>query len=85
MCPQLKITQQEQSEDCLNLNIWRPSEINGSESLPVYVLFMVGTLNMAQVLIPTLTVIPSWLKDTIRYTGALALERRTSIFSKSSV
>ncbi|WGV98006.1 carboxylesterase family protein [Vibrio sp. YMD68] len=37
VCPQLKTTKQVQSEDCLNLNIWRPAETNGSEPLPVYV------------------------------------------------
>ncbi|MDR9831203.1 carboxylesterase family protein [Vibrio sp. FNV 38] len=36
-CPQLKDTQQEQSEDCLNLNIWRPLDSNADEALPVYV------------------------------------------------
>lgn len=36
-CPQLKKTTQSQSEDCLNLNIWRPAGLNGDESLPVYV------------------------------------------------
>ncbi|MCL1065782.1 carboxylesterase family protein [Shewanella olleyana] len=36
-CPQLKTTSQTQSEDCLNLNIWRPADINADEVLPVYV------------------------------------------------
>ncbi|WP_394493700.1 carboxylesterase family protein [Shewanella sp. ENK2] len=36
-CPQLKTTTQAQAEDCLNLNIWRPADLTGDESLPVYV------------------------------------------------
>ncbi|MFS1439794.1 carboxylesterase family protein [Shewanella sp. 10N.286.48.A6] len=36
-CPQLDLTVQEQSEDCLNLNIWRPEDTVESAELPVYV------------------------------------------------
>ena len=36
-CPQLKATAQEQSEDCLNLNIWRPANTDSDAALPVYV------------------------------------------------
>jgi len=36
-CPQLKKTTQKQSEDCLNLNIWRPTAAQASDNLPVYV------------------------------------------------
>ncbi|WP_153912349.1 carboxylesterase family protein [Shewanella sp. TC10] len=36
-CPQLKTTHELQSENCLNLNIWRPADIEENESLPVYV------------------------------------------------
>ncbi|MEZ9407870.1 MULTISPECIES: hypothetical protein [unclassified Vibrio] len=53
---------------------------------PCMSLFMVGTLNMAQVLIPTLTVIPSWLKDTIRYTGGVgAGKANLDIFKEFSI
>ena len=41
-CPQLKITQQTQSEDCLNLNIWRPSGTQEMDNLPVYVVIHGG-------------------------------------------
>ncbi|WP_264875820.1 carboxylesterase family protein [Vibrio agarivorans] len=37
VCPQTKKTELEQSEDCLNLNIWRPVSNNLDEALPVYV------------------------------------------------
>ncbi|MEZ8738278.1 MULTISPECIES: hypothetical protein [unclassified Vibrio] len=41
---------------------------------------------MAQVLIPTLTVIPSWLKDTIRYTGGVgAGKANLDIFKEFSI
>ncbi|WP_076539493.1 carboxylesterase family protein [Shewanella sp. UCD-KL21] len=36
-CPQLDLTVQDQSEDCLNLNIWRPEDTVESADLPVYV------------------------------------------------
>ncbi|MDW2101052.1 carboxylesterase family protein [Vibrio sp. 1580] len=36
-CPQLKTTAQTQSEDCLNLNIWRPAGTETYADLPVYV------------------------------------------------
>ncbi|MEZ9140410.1 MULTISPECIES: carboxylesterase family protein [unclassified Shewanella] len=36
-CPQLKTTQELQSEDCLSLNIWRPADVAEETSLPVYV------------------------------------------------
>ncbi|MEZ8320089.1 carboxylesterase family protein, partial [Vibrio splendidus] len=36
-CPQLKTVSQEQSEDCLNLNIWRPVGVGADADLPVYV------------------------------------------------
>ncbi|MDE1225396.1 carboxylesterase family protein [Vibrio aestuarianus] len=36
-CPQIKATTQAQSEDCLNLNIWRPVGTVQGEDLPVYV------------------------------------------------
>ncbi|PTP75299.1 carboxylesterase family protein [Vibrio splendidus] len=36
-CPQLKTVSQEQSEDCLNLNIWRPVGVDADADLPVYV------------------------------------------------
>ncbi|PMG61197.1 para-nitrobenzyl esterase [Vibrio splendidus] len=36
-CPQLKNVSQTQSEDCLNLNIWRPVGVDADSDLPVYV------------------------------------------------
>ncbi len=36
-CPQLKTISQTQSEDCLNLNIWRPVGVDTDADLPVYV------------------------------------------------
>ncbi|PTP93926.1 carboxylesterase family protein [Vibrio splendidus] len=36
-CPQLKTVSQAQSEDCLNLNIWRPVGVDADADLPVYV------------------------------------------------
>ena len=36
-CPQLKTVSQTQSEDCLNLNIWRPVGVDIDADLPVYV------------------------------------------------
>ncbi|WP_102418296.1 carboxylesterase family protein [Vibrio cyclitrophicus] len=36
-CPQLKSVSQTQSEDCLNLNIWRPVDLDADADLPVYV------------------------------------------------
>ncbi|WP_135457852.1 carboxylesterase family protein [Vibrio echinoideorum] len=36
-CPQLKTVSQTQSEDCLNLNIWRPVGVDTDADLPVYV------------------------------------------------
>ncbi|TKG00016.1 carboxylesterase family protein [Vibrio sp. F13] len=36
-CPQLKTVSQIQSEDCLNLNIWRPVGVDADADLPVYV------------------------------------------------
>jgi para-nitrobenzyl esterase len=36
-CPQVVSTQQVQSEDCLNLNIWRPAGTDSGDNLPVYV------------------------------------------------
>ncbi|MEZ9117258.1 carboxylesterase family protein [Vibrio cyclitrophicus] len=36
-CPQLKTVSQTQSEDCLNLNIWRPVDLDADADLPVYV------------------------------------------------
>ncbi|MEZ9907587.1 carboxylesterase family protein [Vibrio sp. 10N.261.51.A3] len=36
-CPQLKTVSQTQSEDCLNLNIWRPVGVDADADLPVYV------------------------------------------------
>jgi len=36
-CPQLKTTIQAQSEDCLNLNLWRPDNTQVGDNLPVYV------------------------------------------------
>ncbi|PME15766.1 para-nitrobenzyl esterase [Vibrio cyclitrophicus] len=36
-CPQLKTVSQTQSEDCLNLNIWRPVNLDADADLPVYV------------------------------------------------
>ncbi|MCL1042621.1 carboxylesterase family protein [Shewanella marisflavi] len=36
-CPQNRDTIQAQSEDCLNLNIWRPEDTDASAALPVYV------------------------------------------------
>ncbi|PMK06888.1 para-nitrobenzyl esterase [Vibrio splendidus] len=36
-CPQLKNVSQTQSEDCLNLNIWRPVGVDTDADLPVYV------------------------------------------------
>ncbi|MEZ9041060.1 MULTISPECIES: carboxylesterase family protein [unclassified Vibrio] len=36
-CPQLKTVSQNTSEDCLNLNIWRPVGVDADAELPVYV------------------------------------------------
>ncbi|MFA0052541.1 carboxylesterase family protein [Vibrio breoganii] len=36
-CMQVRSTAQDQSEDCLNLNIWRPAGVDAGEDLPVYV------------------------------------------------
>ncbi|GEA59198.1 carboxylesterase family protein [Vibrio comitans] len=36
-CMQVRATVQEQSEDCLNLNIWRPANVEAGAELPVYV------------------------------------------------
>lgn len=37
VCPQLRETEIEQSEECLNLNIWRPAGTVEGDQLPVYV------------------------------------------------
>lgn len=42
VCPQLKITTQAQSEDCLNINIWRPEGTQSGDNLPVYVVIHGG-------------------------------------------
>ncbi|MEZ9851045.1 carboxylesterase/lipase family protein [Vibrio breoganii] len=36
-CMQVRSTTQDQNEDCLNLNIWRPAGADAGEDLPVYV------------------------------------------------
>ncbi|MFM2666405.1 carboxylesterase family protein [Vibrio mediterranei] len=36
-CMQIRATAQDQSEDCLNLNIWRPAGVEAGADLPVYV------------------------------------------------
>ncbi|MEZ9903057.1 carboxylesterase family protein [Vibrio breoganii] len=36
-CMQVRSTTQDQSEDCLNLNIWRPAGVDAGADLPVYV------------------------------------------------
>ncbi|MEZ9631022.1 carboxylesterase family protein [Vibrio breoganii] len=36
-CMQVRSTIQDQSEDCLNLNIWRPAGVDAGAELPVYV------------------------------------------------
>ncbi|MEZ9896518.1 para-nitrobenzyl esterase [Vibrio breoganii] len=36
-CMQVRSTIQDQSEDCLNLNIWRPVDVEAGADLPVYV------------------------------------------------
>ncbi|WP_234495954.1 carboxylesterase family protein [Vibrio maritimus] len=37
VCPQTALTEIRQAEDCLNLNIWRPSNLVADQVLPVYV------------------------------------------------
>lgn len=37
VCPQLTLTERLQGEDCLNLNVWRPSGLNTDQLVPVYV------------------------------------------------
>ncbi|GEA51511.1 hypothetical protein VIN01S_23150 [Vibrio inusitatus NBRC 102082] len=37
VCMQVRATEQAQSEDCLNLNIWRPAGLDADAELPVYV------------------------------------------------
>ncbi|WP_028773132.1 carboxylesterase family protein [Shewanella waksmanii] len=37
VCPQNRPTAQQQAEDCLNLNIWRPADAEQHKDLPVYV------------------------------------------------
>ncbi|KDN27460.1 para-nitrobenzyl esterase [Vibrio fortis] len=36
-CPQVQPTAESQSEQCLNLNIWRPTSTEANDDLPVYV------------------------------------------------
>ncbi|WP_112480424.1 carboxylesterase family protein [Vibrio variabilis] len=37
VCPQTALTDIRQSEECLNLNIWRPSNLDADQQVPVYV------------------------------------------------
>ncbi|MCL9773918.1 carboxylesterase family protein [Vibrio methylphosphonaticus] len=37
VCPQLVLTEKTQGEDCLNLNVWRPSDLEDGDKVPVYV------------------------------------------------
>ncbi|MGR2665606.1 carboxylesterase family protein [Vibrio campbellii] len=53
ICPQVPhtmeangVVQEAQSEDCLNANIWRPSDIANDEKLPVYVFIHGGAFEL---------------------------------------
>ncbi|KFA95755.1 carboxylesterase family protein [Vibrio sp. ER1A] len=37
ICPQLILSEKTQDEDCLSLNIWRPSNLQAGQKVPVYV------------------------------------------------
>lgn len=43
ICPQLGTTAEQQAENCLHLNIWRPKDSQASDNLPVYVFIHGGS------------------------------------------
>lgn len=43
ICPQLGTTAEQQAEDCLHLNVWRPKDSQASDNLPVYVFIHGGS------------------------------------------